>query len=464
MPMATQKIKVYIENYGCSANASISEFIRGIMKSHGYEITQNLSDADLTIINTCIVKQNTEHRMKSRITELAHQKPLIVTGCLPIALEDWLKQQTMTTQNISVIHPDYVDTVPDITLQLLKNGKTIFNIQPRRNFTKNPNIQKVYINPIISIVEINRGCLSKCSFCIVKDVKGHLKSRTPGEILKEIQYDLINQCQEIWLTSQDTAVYGRDFGEPYYLPDLVRDIVNMNGDFWLRIGMGTPWGFYKIIDPLLDAMKSNKVFKFLHIPIQTGSQKILRKMRRGGSIEQFKATIKKIRAHFPEFTLSTDIITGFPGETDDDHQLTIELLKEIQPAIVNLSKYTDRPGTEAAKMKNKVPTHIKAQRSKELSQLKDEIAKKHYSQWIGWKGIVLIDKIGKYKHQYIARNYAYVPTLIQWNEPLPLGTKAFITVTEVTPTHVIAEVEEIVYKPVRKKSPQISIPITPKIH
>ena len=429
------KKTIKVLNYGCSANRAIAEGLMGTLQQNGYFISDSIKDADTIIINTCVVKQNTEHRMKSLLLSLSKTKELVITGCLPVVMQDWILQNL---PHVKVLFPEKADQI----IELL-NKKQVPEIK-----MVNPSIwSQLYMdgrnryNPIITIVEISRGCLGNCSYCIVKQAKGNLRSRSQESIVSEIKTAIHHGSREIWLTSQDTGIYGLDLSPKQNLPSLINSIVNIEGQFRVRLGMMTPFTLKKFFSPLIIQLNKEKVYSFLHLPIQSGSDSILRDMKRKETISYFLDLINQLKQKVPQLVIATDIIVGFPGETLIDFNDTISLLKQVTPTIVNISRYTDRPGTLAASMTNKISTDVKSDRSRELTKITRYIIRNELKKWIGWKGLVLINRCGKMPNQFIGRNSSYLPVLFK-DQKLYLGQFLQAEIIEARSTYLIGKIKK----------------------
>jgi MiaB-like tRNA modifying enzyme len=272
------------------------------------------------------------------------------------------------------------------------------------------NLPRYRVNRVVGIVEIASGCMSDCSFCQTKIAKGNLRSYRIGDIIREIKTDLREGCKEIWITSTDTGCYGFDNGSD--IAELVEECCEIEGDFKLRIGMMNPMYLSRYFDKLVSLYKNNtKIYKFIHIPVQSGSNAVLRQMKRGHKSLTFKNFISKIRTMIPEMTIATDIICGFPTELEEDFLDTLNLLHETMPDMVNLSKYASRPGTLASKMKKLDSATIKF-RSSMLHEYIRKISYFRNKLWVGWEGNILIDQVLD-NHMIQGRNYAYKPVLLK---------------------------------------------------
>jgi threonylcarbamoyladenosine tRNA methylthiotransferase CDKAL1 len=396
--------KVWIEAYGCSASMADSEMISGLLKEAGYEIATKKSEGALNLIVTCSVKDTTEHRMLSRIRTMTKSgKPLIVAGCLPKA--DRAKVESVNS-SASILGPNSIDKAPDAVRLALSGGKLV---ALRDSPLDKVNIPRVRLNSAVSIVEIASGCMSKCTFCQTKIAKGWLRSYRIGDIVRQIKSDIKSGCKEVWLSSTDNGCYGRDIDTN--LVELLKACCSIEGSFKIRVGMMNPMYLPAILDRMVSLFGENdKLFKFLHIPVQSGSDRVLKKMKRGHTSKTFMDAVKAFRGKIPEMTISTDIIVGFPSETEDDFKETIDLVERSQPDIVNISRYAARPGTEAYEWKGtRVNSQVSKQRSEYLHALTRRIAKKRNSLWQDWEGEIVIDEIGKVRQ---GRNYAYKPVVI----------------------------------------------------
>lgn len=399
--------KVWIESYGCSANVGDAEIIAGILKKNGYEITHDPKNAELNFIVTCSVKDVTEHRMLYRIEELSKtKKPLIVGGCLPKTISSKIEKINPT---ISMLGPNSIDKTLETVTSALNGTKTIHLTDSIENKI---NLPKERSNPIVGIIEIGSGCLSECSFCQTKIAKGWLTSYRIGDIVRQITTDVLQGCREIWLTSTDSGCYGRDINTN--LVELLKSCTNIDGEFKIRLGMVHPLFLSDMVDDLIKIyMKSDKIFKFLHIPVQSGSNNVLKSMKRNHSIELFTNIVNKFREQIPDLTIATDVIVGFPTETEKDFEQTIDVIKNISPDAVHISKYSSREGTVSSKYK-KLPSQLIKRRSEKMTKICNHVIEKRDAFWYNWRGPMLINQT---KSNYVlGRNYAYKSIFIKKSE------------------------------------------------
>ena len=418
-PNRNTKKNVWIEAYGCSANIADSEIIAGTLNSHGYNIVNCIDDSDLNIIVTCSVKDSTEHKMLHRIKQLTvDNKPLLVAGCLT---KTERKKIEKINPNVSLLGPNSLDRSVEAVNLTFSNNKIVFLDDSSE---EKVNLPRLRVNKSISIVEIASGCLSNCSFCQTKLSKGNLKSYRPGSIISQIKNDVKDGCNEIWLTSTDNGCYGKDINSN--LVELLKLCTQLEGDYKIRVGMLNPMYLSEILYDLILVYKNEeKIFKFLHIPVQSGSNKILKQMYRGHDIKIFKKAVYEFRKSIPEITIATDVIVGFPNETEEDFKLTMDLIKEYEPDIINISKYSQRSGTVSSRLKN-IPSDQKKLRSTILHSISREISKKRNTLWKGWIGNVYIDEITNTLVQ--GRNYAYKSVIINNSDTLNLSVGQIIKV------------------------------------
>jgi MiaB-like tRNA modifying enzyme len=410
--------KIFVEAYGCSASFADSEMISGLIVNGGHTLATNESESDLNLIVTCSVKDTTANKMMHRIKSLK-KKPLIVAGCLPKAEKNNVEK---FTENASLLGPNSLGKTLDVINSTLKGRK---QIALEDSDISKIGLPKVRLNPTVGIVEIASGCMSECTFCQTKLSKGDLSSYRLGDIVRQVQTEIKEGCKEVWLTSTDNGCYGLDIGTD--LPTLVNTVTEIPGDFMIRVGMMNPMYMPRIKTNLIESYDNDKVFKFLHIPVQSGSDKVLNDMKRGHTSETFREIVKKVKERFENFTISTDIIVGFPSETEEDFQKTITLLDETKPDVVNLSKYSARPGTDAAELKQIDAAEIK-RRSKIIFEQINKISMESNKKWIGWKGKVLFDE--NTEEGIKGRNYAYKPISIE--EEVKIGQSHIVEITNAT--------------------------------
>ncbi|MBI1828488.1 MAG: tRNA (N(6)-L-threonylcarbamoyladenosine(37)-C(2))-methylthiotransferase [Thaumarchaeota archaeon] len=410
--------KIWVEAHGCSASFADSEMISGLILNGGHTLAQSSSDSDLNLIVTCSVKDVTAHKMIHRIKKMK-TKPLVVAGCLPKAEQSTVER---FSPKASLLGPNSLGKTLDVISSTLKGIK---RIEITDSDISKVGLPKVRLNSAIGIVEIASGCMSECTFCQTKLSKGDLHSYRIGDIVRQVKHDVEDGCSEIWLTSTDNGCYGFDIGTN--LPTLIENVSEIKHNFMIRVGMMNPMYMTRIKQDLLEAFENDKVFKFLHIPVQNGSNRILKEMKRGHTANVFRDTNDAFRKKFERFTISTDIIVGFPSESEEDFAQTINLIEETRPDVTNLSRYSARPGTDAAKMDQIDVSDVK-RRSKIIFELTNEIIHERNLEWIGWRGDVLFDETADGITK--GRNFAYKPVVI--DEDVKIGQKIKVEITKAT--------------------------------
>jgi MiaB-like tRNA modifying enzyme len=431
---------IYIETYGCSANINNSEIMKGLLKQSGYEITNNLKIADILIINSCVVKGKTESKIKRRIQDLSKEFPnklMIISGCMPET--DFLSLKKINPKLLFLgIHH-----VKDISQLISDYFNNEFNSIKQKQYLSRQNEEKILLpkipeNKLISIIQISEGCNGQCSYCLTRLAKGNLFSYHQNKIIKTIENDLNSGAKEIWLTSQDCAAYGLDRGKQE-LPELLNKILNLKHNFKLRLGMMNPNNVYPILDQLIQIYKNKKMYKFLHIPIQSASNKILKDMNRHYVLEQVESIIKKFKEEFPEITLSTDIITAYPNETNEDHEKNLEFVRNFKPEVFNLSKFSSHKQTKAGKLKP-LDIEIINKRSSELMELHRKTAEKNKQKLKNKNINVFINKkIGE--NLYESRDENYNIILINSNDRSILGKNIKVRIIQTGVHHLIGKLE-----------------------
>lgn len=424
---------MFVKSFGCSTNLADGEVLAGCLLKAGYKIATNVTDADVVVYNTCAVKGPTENRMIEVLKRVPKGKKLIVAGCLPIINFERLCREARFD---GVAGPAVGEKIVSIVEGVLR-GEKILALENVQNSRPSLNLPRIRLNPVIGIIPVSYGCLGSCSYCCVIFARGRLRSYSINEIVEHFKRALVDGVKEFWLTSQDTACYGRDIGTN--LPKLVEAVCNIEGSFKVRIGMMTPNMARGILEDLIEVFRSDKVFKFIHLPVQSGDDQVLQRMRRFYSTADFIEMVEAFRRAFPKSTLATDVICGFPGETEEAFERTMRLIKDVKPDIVNISKFFARPKTQAAKMDHAVPLSQIKERSAILSRLASEVAFEKNQGWIGWEGEVLVDEVGKMGGSWVGRNFAYKPVVVKSPKNL-FGEKVNVKIVRAFSTHLEGEI------------------------
>lgn len=408
-------MKLYFEAYGCTLNKGEAERVKEIVIENGHEIELEVQNAEIIIIFTCTVIETTERKMLKRIGEFSNiDKRIIVAGCMA----------TIQQKKVQTIVPDAEFLSPQRLNEIIGIVGKEDILEKRIRIIK---------NDCIGIVPIANGCLGKCTYCITRLARGRLKSRSIQEITKEVYKAVEKNLKEIQITAQDTACYGKDIGTS--LPDLMNSLTILDGDFRIRIGMMNPNIALPKIDKLIKSYSSEKVFKFLHLPLQSGDNEILKIMNRNYEVKDFDKIVNSFRNSFNGLTLSTDIIVGFPNENEESFQKSCEIIKRIKPDNINITRFSPRVGTKASKMKAPHSRIVK-ERSRILTKLRFEISKKINQNLIGNFEKILITETGK-DNTMIGRTQNYKQVVI--NKNLKLGEFYNIKIISAKNTYLLGE-------------------------
>ncbi len=376
--------RVYVEVYGCSANRADAEIASGLLLEAGHEIVDSAEDADVSVLLTCIVKTPTEHKVVRRLREL-EGKRIVVAGCMPKAQRELVEE---VSPDASLVGPDDVARIPEAVKAAVEGERVVYlgGTSPDRTC-----LPRMRFSDVVHIAPIAAGCLGNCSYCIVKVARGRLRSFPAEGIVRDAEEAVASGCSEIWLTAEDTAAYD-DNG--VRLADLLRRLGEIDGDFMIRVGMMTPNSALPIVDDLIDAFRGDKVFRFLHAPVQAGSDEVLARMRRRYSVADFKELATRFREGVPGLGVSTDIICGFPGESEEQFGESLSLVEWLRPDALNMNRFWPRPGTEAVGLDGQLNGRIIKARSRRLDDLWTRVGTEANKSWLGWEGEVLLDELG----------------------------------------------------------------------
>jgi len=407
-------------------NYGEGDIIASKMRALGHSPVDSADNADIVILNTCTVVDTTEKKMIERISQLkSAKKEIIVTGCMAKAQTSRI---TVRLPDSLIIPPGSYDTLSDaVSEKYPLNGPPEDTVcgEGVNNDTR-----------VSAIIPIAQGCLGNCSYCIVKFARGDLVSYTVSQIKEQFTSALERGCKEIQITAQDTACYGFDTNGS--LPLLMKELLSVPGEYRVRIGMMNPESLERILEPLMDIMNDSRVYRFIHVPVQSGSDDILKKMNRRYTVSQFIAIVKRMRSFHNDISISTDIITGFPGEGDDDHRKSLDLIRNVSPDTVNVTRFSARPGTAAASMDNKIHGRVSKERSREITAMRFDEAKYRNDELIGRTMRVLVTETGK-NGTMIARTGNYRPVIVSGDNEL--GTFLNVVITGCESTHLFGRSE-----------------------
>ena len=422
-------MKVYIESYGCTFNKADGQIMAGVLRENKIDIVDSIEEADVIIVNTCYVKLPTENKITYKIQKLQKDFPdkkIIVGGCM---VEIDPEKLDKIGPNCSWIGPHQLNKAADVV-------RTTYcgDIVRESGFSKESKVgvPKVSDDSLVHIIQICEGCLGACTFCCTRFARGPLNSYPIEDIVAEAKSAIENGACEIQLTAQDTAAFGRDSGEK--LSDLIKEVANLQGDFKVRVGMMHPKNILHDVDEIIDAMKHPNVYDFIHLPVQSGSDKVLSEMRRGHTISQYKEIVNKFKSEIPGIALAVDIIVGYPTENEEDFMATVDLLNEIKPSLIHLSKYQHRKGAISSSL-DEIPHDVMKKRSKFLSKIKSEITEKENQELLNTTQNVLVVEEGS-KGGFIAKTNSYIPVIV---DNVELGSFVSVKITNATATYLMGQ-------------------------
>ncbi|KAL2467598.1 Methylthiotransferase [Forsythia ovata] len=424
---------IYMKTFGCSHNQSDSEYMAGQLSAFGYNFSDNPDEADLWLINTCTVKSPSQSAMETLIAKCRNgNKPLVVAGCVPQGSRD-LKE----LEGVSVVGVQQIDRVVEVVEETLKGHEVRLLTRKTLPALDLPKVRK---NKFVEILPINVGCLGACTYCKTKHARGHLGSYTVESLVGRVRNVIADGVREIWLSSEDTGAYGRDLGVnlPILLNALVAELPSDESTM-LRIGMTNPPYILEHLKEIAEVLRHPCVYSFLHVPVQSGSDTILSTMNREYTVGEFRTVVDTLTEMVPGMQIATDIICGFPGETDEDFEQTVNLIKEYKFAQVHISQFYPRPGTPAARMK-KVPSTVVKKRSRELTSVFES-----FTPYVGMEGKVeriWITEIATDGTHLVGHTKGYVQVLVVGPESM-LGTSAIVKITSVGRWSVFGEVIKI---------------------
>ena len=388
------KKRATVITYGCQMNVNESAKMKQMLQTIGYEIIEDITKSDLVFLNTCTVREGAASRVYSKLSNLKHLKEkkkgkmiIGVTGCLAQEVRDDFIKKTPYVD--LVLGNQNIGRIPDLIERVEKGGEThIVEVDDEDELPER--IDADFGDDIVASISITYGCNNYCTFCIVPYVRGMERSVPVHEVLKDVKQYTEKGYKEILFLGQNVNSYGSDLADKKdNFARLLNESANIEGDFWIKYVSPHPKDF---TDEVIDAIANNsKVAKMLHLPLQSGSTKILNSMNRGYTKEEFVNLTKKIKNKIPDIGLTTDIIVGFPGETDDDFQDTLDVVNEVGFENAFMFMYSVRSGTPAATMDEQVSEQVKSERLQQLIRLQNMKAKEETKKYLDQTIKVLVE-------------------------------------------------------------------------
>ncbi|CAH1776155.1 unnamed protein product [Owenia fusiformis] len=415
---------VYLKTWGCSHNNSDSEYMAGQLAAYGYKITDSKEQADLWLLNSCTVKNPAEDHFRNEINSARSlEKSVVVAGCVPQG-----DRKANYIQGLSTIGVQQIDRVVEVVEETLKGHTVRLFGQKKQDGKKiggaQLNLPKVRKNPLIEIIAINTGCLNQCTYCKTKHARGELGSYPPQDIVDRAVQSFQEGVVEIWLTSEDLGAYGHDIGVT--LPQLLWKLVDVIPEgAMMRLGMTNPPYILEHLEEMAKILDHPRVYSFLHVPVQSGSDSVLMDMKREYCRADFKHVADFLKERVPDVTIATDVICGFPTETEEDFEESMSLVREYKFPSLFINQFFPRPGTPAAKMQQLDKKHVKT-RTKKISELFQSY--KPYDHKVGLVQKVLVTEVSHDKEYYVAHNKSYDQVLVPKDEEL-LGKMFEVEIT-----------------------------------
>lgn len=390
--------KYLIVTYGCQMNEHDSEKMSWLLENMGYKPTENKEDSDIIIYNTCIVRENAELKVYGQLgalKELKLRKPnliIAVCGCM-MQTEPARKTILEKYKHVDIIFgTSNIHKLPQLIDRHLQTGETIVDVEEdSREIVENISANRKY--PFKAFVNIMYGCNNFCTYCIVPYTRGRERSREPKNIIREIELLAKDGCKEVTLLGQNVNSYGKTLNYKFSFADLLREVNKVEGIERIRFMTSHP---KDLSDELIQAMAElDKVCEHIHLPVQAGSNRILKAMNRKYTKEYYLELVEKIRKAIPDIAITTDIIVGFPGETEEDFEETLDLVKKVRYDSAFTFLYSKREGTIAAKMENQVPEEIKHERFQKLLDTLYPIFYEQNSKYENKVVEVLVEEVSK---------------------------------------------------------------------
>ncbi len=398
------KKTLYLESYGCQMNFSDSEIVASILKEEGYRTTASSEEADVILLNTCSIRENAEQRVRQRLRrfwDMKEEKPGLVVGVLGCMAER-LKKKFLEEEKIVdvVVGPDAYRDLPRLIQEAEDGRKAVNTLLSREETYADINPIKLNSNGVTAFISIMRGCDNMCSFCVVPFTRGRERSRDPRTIEREARYLYEKGYKEVTLLGQNVDSYRWNIDAKGELKDpsqnsenfaeLLERIARVAPDLRVRFSTSHPKDMTD--DVLYTMARYENICNYIHLPVQAGSNRVLRDMNRGYTREWYLDRIRAIRSIIPDCAISTDIMTGFCGETDEEHRETIDMMEQVEYDLAYMFHYSERPKTLAArKFEDDVPQETKKARLNEVISLQKEHSLKNNQRQVGRTHTILVE-------------------------------------------------------------------------
>jgi tRNA-2-methylthio-N6-dimethylallyladenosine synthase len=426
--------KLHLITYGCQMNEYDSERVAGLLREHRYELTECPSDADLILVNTCAIREKAEDKVFSKLGELGKLKarrPDVMVGVMGCMAQLHKSEiQRRAPQVDLVFGSPAIARVAELVDQVRRDRRPVIDTGegPLVKITAKP----ASASRLKAYVTVMEGCEKHCTFCVVPTTRGRERSHPPGAIVAEVRGLVAQGCREVTLLGQTVNAYGRDLTPATDLAALMGAVNDVAGLARIRFTTSNP---YNLTPRLIDAVRDvPKVCEWFHLPLQSGSDRILARMNRGYTRARYLALIDALRAAVPDISLSTDLIVGFPGETDADFGATMETVERVGYDNVFVFRYSPRPGTPAATMPEQISAEVKAERNARLLEVTTRVAQERSRRRLGETLEILVDGAAKKNARELSgRTRCNRVVNFDGQGRVTVGDLAWVHVTEVLP-------------------------------
>ncbi len=436
--------KLYIETYGCQMNVSDSEVVNSIMIDNGYALTDDVNEANVIFINTCAVRDNAEQRIRNRLQALnalkKKRKGLIigVLGCMAERLKEKLVQEEQMVDIVA--GPDSYRTLPQLVKQVEIGQKAINVLLSRDETYAEISPVRKDANNVTAFISITRGCDNMCAFCVVPFTRGRERSRNPESILRELREVISEGYKEVTLLGQNVDKYNWNNGEVNFA-QLLKLTAELDPKVRVRFSTSYPQDF---TDEVIKTMAAyNNICKYIHLPVQSGSNVMLDKMKRGYTRDWYLNRINAIKKYIPDCAISTDMISGFCGETEDDHKDTLELMKNVGYDFAYMFKYSERPNTFAARnFEDDISEETKKRRLSEIIALQQKLSLQSNEKDIGEVFEVLVEGFSKKSQDRLFGRNSQNKVIVFDKIDAKIGDYVNVIVKSCTSATLLGEIEK----------------------
>lgn len=423
-------MQAYIKTYGCTLNRADSDIIRSVMESGGVGMADSESSADVIVVNSCTVKKPTEQRILDLLKGFEKEnRKVIVTGCMAGANPDLLEKYAPSA---SIVSTGRIHRIADVAREVEAGARVV-----EAGYGDGSRLG--LLTPgggVVARVPVSDGCLSSCSFCETKVARGPLSSFPEELIVKAVAASVARGAKEVQLTSQDIGAYGAD--RKTNIAELMSSLAGVEGDFMVRVGMLNPEHLHRYMDEFIEELRGSRFYKFVHLPVQSGSDAMLRSMGRHYTAEGYLEQVDEIRRKVPGVSIETDVIVGYPAETEADFDMTVDMITELEPDVTNVSRFWRRPHASASKMPG-LGDGVIASRSGRLSRLVRKMQRERNCSLIGTALGVLITEAGGTSAN--GRSNSYKQVVIK-DSSVELGSYIKAVVKDATANALYAEIQD----------------------